>query len=83
MGAAAGCRGGGAHPEAAGYGYGYGIEKQQNYYGHGDQITGYNTPMARDPDTDTTIVVVATLTIAPDGTPVAPALASAVINVLP
>jgi D-alanyl-D-alanine carboxypeptidase len=71
-----------ADPEAGGYDYGYGILKQQTYFGHGGQITGYNTEMLRDPDTDTTIVVVATLTIAPDGTAVAPALASAVINAL-
>jgi D-alanyl-D-alanine carboxypeptidase len=71
-----------AHPEAAGYGYGYGIQKQQSHYGHSGTIAGYNTEVLRDPDTDTTIVVVATLTVAPDGTPVAPALASAVINAL-
>jgi D-alanyl-D-alanine carboxypeptidase len=72
-----------AHPAAAGYGYGYGIQKQQSYYGHSGTIAGYNTEVLRNPDTDTTIVVVATPTVAPDGTPVAPALASAVINALP
>jgi D-alanyl-D-alanine carboxypeptidase len=74
-----------ANPEAAGYGYGYGIQKQQSYYGHSGTIAGYNTEILRDPDTDTdtTIVVVASVTVAPDGTPVAPTLASTVINALP
>lgn len=42
------------------------------YYGHGGQITGYHTEMRRSTDTD--IIVFATLTLAPDGTPVASAL---------
>ena len=72
------------YPQAEGvYGYGYGIDRTGTYYGHGGQITGYNTAMSRDPDTDTTVIVVATLTLAPDGTPVAPALANTVISALP
>ncbi len=72
------------YPQAEGvYEYGYGMDRLFTYYGHGGQITGYNTEMKRDPDTDTDIVVFATLTLAPDGTPVAPALLNAVIKALP
>ena len=72
------------YPQAEGvYGYGYGIDRTGTYYGHPGVITGYNTAMSRDPDTDTTVIVVATLTLAPDGTPVAPALANTVISALP
>ncbi|MGI9031551.1 MAG: serine hydrolase domain-containing protein [Ilumatobacteraceae bacterium] len=72
------------YPQAEGiYGYGYGIDRTGSYYGHGGQITGYNTAMSRDPDTDTTVIVVATLTLAPDGTAVAPALSNTVIGALP
>ena len=72
------------YPQAEGvYGYGYGIDRTGTYDGHGGQITGYNTAMSRDPATDTTVIVVATLTLAPDGTPVAPALANTVISALP
>ena len=47
------------YPEAEGiYGYGYGIDRLGTYYGHGGQITGYNTAMSRDPDTGTTVIVV-------------------------
>ena len=48
------------YPQAEGvYGYGYGIDRLGTYYGHGGQITGYNTAMSRDPDTETTVIVVA------------------------
>ncbi len=71
------------YPQAEGvYGYGYGIDRLGTYYGHGGQITGYNTAMSRDPDTGTTVIAVATLTLAPDGTPVAPALSNAVVSAL-
>jgi D-alanyl-D-alanine carboxypeptidase len=71
------------YPQATGiYQYGYGIDKTGSYYGHGGQIRGYNTSMARDPATDTSIVVLATLTLAPDGTPVAPTLLNTVIDAL-
>jgi D-alanyl-D-alanine carboxypeptidase len=71
------------YPKAEGvYGYGFGIDRTGSYLGHGGQINGYNTAMSRDPQTDTTIIVVATLTLAPDGTPVAPALANTVMAAL-
>jgi D-alanyl-D-alanine carboxypeptidase len=72
------------YPQAEGsFGYGYGIDKTGKYYGHGGVINGYNTAMSRNPDTDTTVVVVAALTLAPDGSAVAPALANIVIGALP
>ena len=72
------------YPQAEGiYGYGYGIDRTGTYYGHGGQITGYNTAMSHDPDTDTTVIVFATLTLAPDGTAVAAALANTVTSALP
>ena len=71
------------YPEAEGvYGYGYGIDRIGSYIGHGGQITGYNTAMSRDTDTDTTVIVVANLTLAPDGTPVAPTLSNIVVTAL-
>jgi D-alanyl-D-alanine carboxypeptidase len=72
------------YPAAEGvYSYGFGIDKTGSWYGHGGVITGYNTAMLRDPDTDTTVIGVATLTLAPDGTPVAAGLANTVIDALP
>lgn len=72
------------YPQAEGiYGYGYGMERTGAYYGHGGQINGFNTAMSRNPDTDTTVIAVAALTLAPDGTPVAAALANTVIGALP
>ena len=72
------------YPQVEGvYGYGYGIDRTGTYYGHGGQITGYNTAMSRDPDTETTVIVFATLTLAPDGTAIAAALSNAVIDALP
>ncbi len=71
-------------PEAEGrYEYGYGIDRRLTYDGHGGQITGYNSAVARDPATDTDIVVITTLTLGPDGTSVANALLYAVIEGLP
>ena len=68
-------------PTAEGkYWYGYGIDRRVTYDGHGGQINGYNSAVARDPPTDTHIVVLTTLTLAPDGTSVANALAYSVIN---
>ena len=68
-------------PTAEGkYWYGYGIDRRVTYDGHGGQINGYNSAVARDPATDTTIVVLTTLTLAPDGTSVANALLYSVIN---
>lgn len=72
------------YPQAEGlYEYGYGIDRTGAYYGHGGQITGYNTAMSRNPDTDTTVIVVAALTLAPNGTAIAPALSNTVIGALP
>ena len=71
------------YPKAEGvYGYGYGIDRSGPYLGHGGQINGYNTAMSRNPQTDTTVIAVGTLTLAPDGTPVAPALANTVMTAL-
>ena len=71
------------YPQAEGvYGYGYGIDRLGTYYGHGGQINGFNSAMSRDPDTETTVIAVGTLTLAPDGTPVAPTLSNAVISAL-
>ena len=68
-------------PAAEGkYWYGYGIDRRVTYDGHGGQINGYNTAVARDPATDTDVVVLTTLTLAPDGTSVANALLYGVIN---
>ena len=68
-------------PAAEGkYWYGFGIDRRVTYDGHGGQINGYNTAVARDPATDTDVVVLTTLTLAPDGTSVANALLYGVIN---
>ena len=48
-----------------------------SYYGHGGQIWGYESQMIRDPDTDTTIVALAGLSVSPDGSGPASELARA------
>ena len=52
------------------------------YYGHNGQIPGYNSFMVRDPDTGTSIIVLTSLTSAPDGKAPADQLALAVIDEL-
>ena len=47
--------------------YGSGMIRGGSYYGHGGQIWGYESQMIRDPETDTTIVVLAALSVSPDG----------------
>ncbi len=71
-------------PQAAGiYQYGYGIDRRWTYDGHGGQINGYNSAVARDPATDTDIVVLASLTLAPNGDSVANKLLIATMQALP
>ena len=50
-----------------GLAYGSGMFRAGSYYGHAGLIFGYNTQFLRDPQTDTTIVVLTGLTLAPDG----------------
>jgi D-alanyl-D-alanine carboxypeptidase len=65
-----------------GVAYGSGMLRAVGYYGHAGLIFGYNTQFLRDPQTDTTIVVLTGLTLAPDGRlPVEP-LVAAVIDQL-
>jgi D-alanyl-D-alanine carboxypeptidase len=47
--------------------YGSGMIRGSSYYGHGGQIWGYESQVIRDPDTDTTIVALAALSVSPDG----------------
>ena len=54
-----------AQPDGAAYGSG--MFRGGSYYGHGGQIWGYESQMIRDPETDTTIVVLAALSVSPDG----------------
>lgn len=54
-----------AHPDAGTYGSG--MLHFGSYYGHAGLIFGYNTQFLRDPQTDTTIVVMTGLTLTPDG----------------
>jgi D-alanyl-D-alanine carboxypeptidase len=65
-----------------GVAYGSGMLRAGDYHGHAGLIFGYNTQFLRDPQTDTTIVVLTGLTLAPDGRlPVEP-LVAAVIDQL-
>ncbi len=64
------------------FGYGMGMMKIQSYYGHNGQIPGYQSFMVRDPDTDTSVIVLTALTSAPDGRLPADALATATIAAL-
>ncbi len=65
-----------------GIAYGSGMLRAGSYFGHAGLIFGYNSQFLRDPQTDTTIVVLAGLTLAPDGRlPVEP-LIGAVITQL-
>ncbi len=47
--------------------YGSGMVRGGSYYGHAGQIAGYESQVIRDPETDTTIVVLAALPVSPDG----------------
>jgi len=47
--------------------YGSGMIRGSSYYGHAGQIWGYESQVIRDPETDTTIVALAGLTVSPDG----------------
>ncbi len=47
--------------------YGSGMIRAGSYYGHAGQISGYESQVVRDPDTDTTIVVLASLSASPAG----------------
>jgi D-alanyl-D-alanine carboxypeptidase len=47
--------------------YGSGMIRGSSYYGHGGQIWGYESQVIRDPDTDTTIVALAALSVSADG----------------
>jgi D-alanyl-D-alanine carboxypeptidase len=50
-----------------GVAYGYGMMTGDGFYGHAGLIFGYNSQFLRNPDTDTTVVVLTNLTLAPDG----------------
>lgn len=63
-------------------GYGLGLMKLGSYYGHNGQIPGYEALMVRDPDTRTTVIVMTSLTSAPDGKLPADTLRSATIAAL-
>jgi D-alanyl-D-alanine carboxypeptidase len=54
-----------AQPE--GPAYGSGLIRGAGYYGHAGQIWGYESQLIRDPGTDTTIVVLTSLSASPDG----------------
>jgi D-alanyl-D-alanine carboxypeptidase len=54
-----------AHPD--GPAYGSGMIRGSSYYGHAGQIWGYESQVIRDPETDTTIVALAALSVSPDG----------------
>src|SRR5207302_266908 len=59
--------------------YGFGILRADSYYGHAGDIFGYNTQFLRDPKSDTTIVILAGLTLAPDGQlPVSPLIVTVI-----
>lgn len=70
----------GTQPE--GVAYGSGMMHAGSYYGHAGLIFGYNSHFLRDPATDTTIVVLTGLTLAPDGRMPAETLMVAVVDEL-
>ena len=47
--------------------YGSGMIRGSSYFGHAGQIWGYESQVIRDPETDTTIVALAGLSVSPDG----------------
>jgi len=47
--------------------YGSGMLRAGSYYGHAGLIFGYSSQFLRDPETDTTIVVLTGLTLSPEG----------------
>jgi len=63
--------------------YGSGMVRGGSYYGHAGQIAGYESQVIRDPETDTTIVVLAALPVSPDGRGPASELTRAVREHLP
>ena len=63
--------------------YGSGMIRGGSYYGHAGQILGYESQAIRDPQTDTTIVVLAALPVSPDGRGPASELTRAVMAHLP
>jgi D-alanyl-D-alanine carboxypeptidase len=63
-------------------GYGLGLMKIGSYYGHNGQVPGYEAFMVRDPDTRTSVIVMTSLTSAPDGKLPADTLGAAVIAAL-
>ncbi len=69
-------------PSNTAFGYGLGMMRFNTYYGHNGQIPGFNSFMVRDPDTGTSIIVLTSLTSAPDGKAPADQLALAVIDEL-
>ena len=69
--------------DPGGVGYGYGIAELGSYLFHDGGVPGYSSWMASDPDTATTIVVLAGLVFAPDGSAVAVELAEAAADGLP
>ena len=54
-----------AQPDGAAYGSG--MIRGSSYFGHAGQIWGYESQVIRDPETDTTIVALAGLSVSPDG----------------
>jgi D-alanyl-D-alanine carboxypeptidase len=63
--------------------YGSGMIRAGSYYGHGGQIWGYESQVIRDPETDTTVVALAALSVSPDGRGPASELSRAVRAHLP
>ena len=51
---------------ASGAGYGLGIAQFGPMFGHDGQLPGFSSFMARDPDSDTTIIIACTLSATPD-----------------
>ena len=47
--------------------YGSGMIRAGSYFGHAGQISGYESQVIRNPETDTTIVALAALSVSPDG----------------
>lgn len=66
-----------------GVAYGSGMMRYHSYYGHAGLLFGYNTQFLRDPQTDTTIIVLTGLTLAPDGTLPVTGLMDTVLDHLP
>lgn len=63
-------------------GYGLALARFGNFYGHTGELPGFNTFMAYDPTTRTTLVCWSNLSAGPDGRPPAVAAARLTIGVL-